>query len=166
MVLLTDDAKAAVAISKYPPQGCRSMTGQLPVFSLRPTPQTQIISESNANLSSVIVMIETKDSIENIDTISSVEGVDMLLIGANDLSIELGVPGDFKAPAFRSALEAVSKACRDNGRIMGLAGIYENYELQNWAINELGVRFMLCQLDAALIAIGAVKSLAAVPTVA
>ncbi|KAL5087108.1 hypothetical protein Trisim1_008485 [Trichoderma cf. simile WF8] len=160
-----EDAKAAVSISKYPPAGCRSMTGQLPVFSLRPIPQDRVIEESNRSASSVIVMIETKDAIENVDEIASVEGVDVLLVGSNDLSIELGVPGGFQTPVFRSALESVSKACRRHGKTMGLAGLYDNYEIQNWAINTLQVRYMLCAIDSSLIASGATRCIAALPNV-
>lgn len=160
-----EDAKAAVSISKYPPAGCRSMTGQLPVFSLRPIPQDRVIEESNRSASSVIVMIETKDAVENVDEIAAVEGVDVLLVGSNDLSIELGVPGGFQTPAFRSALESVSKACRRHGKTMGLAGLYDNYEIQNWAINTLHVRYMLCAIDSSLIASGATRCIAALPNV-
>ncbi|KAL1980122.1 hypothetical protein VTN96DRAFT_4635 [Rasamsonia emersonii] len=159
------DAKAAVTISKYPPLGTRSMTGQLPVFSLKPTPPDQVIKESNASASSVILMIETKDAIERIDEIAAVDGVDALLIGSNDLAIELGVQGGFQTAVFGSALEAVSNACRRHGKIMGLAGIYDNYEIQNWAINTLNVRFLLCQQDSGLIAGGAAKCIAALPRV-
>jgi len=161
----SEDAKAAVSISKYPPSGSRSMTGQLPVFSLKTTSPDQVISESNTSASSVILMIETKDAIENVDEIAAVDGADVLLIGSNDLAIELGVPGGFQTPVFRSALESVSEACRRHGKIMGLAGVYDNYEFQHWAINALHVRFMLCQLDSGLIASGATKCVAAVPKV-
>ncbi|RKK07586.1 hypothetical protein BFJ66_g17511 [Fusarium oxysporum f. sp. cepae] len=161
----SQDAKAAVSISKYPPAGCRSMTGQLPVFSLKRTPQDRVINESNISASSVILMIETKDAIENIDEIAAVEGVDVLLIGSNDLAIELGVPGGFQTHAFRSALESVSEACRRQGKTMGLAGIYDNYEIQNWAINTLGIRYMLCAIDSSLVASGATKCIAALPNV-
>ncbi|KAI1777394.1 hypothetical protein F4818DRAFT_439749 [Hypoxylon cercidicola] len=46
-------------------------------------------------------MIETVESIQNIDEIATVPGVEMLLIGSNDLSIELGVPGHFKSKEFQ-----------------------------------------------------------------
>lgn len=138
------------------------MTGQLPVFSLKPTPAATVIKESNANASCVFLMVENKETIESIDEIAAVEGVDVLLIGSNDLAIELGVAGDFKSEAFRSALEKVSAACKKNGKIMGLAGIYDQADLHDWAINTLGVRYLLCQQDSGLIAGGAVKCLAAV----
>lgn len=160
-----EDAQAAVSISKYPPMGTRSMTGQLPVFSLRPTPQEQVINETNTSASSVILMIETKGAIDEIDEITSTPGADVILIGSNDLAIELGVPGGFTTPVFRSALEAVSEACRKHDKVMGLAGVYDNHDFQDWAVNTLGVRFMLVGLDAAIIAKGAVGCINAVSKV-
>ncbi|RMJ24547.1 hypothetical protein PHISP_04588 [Aspergillus sp. HF37] len=159
------DAKAAVSISKYPPVGTRSMTGQLPTFSLKPTPQDRVIQEGNASASSVILMVETRNCIRNIEEIAAVECVDMLLVGCNDLAIELGLPGGFQTAAFRSALESVSQACRRHDKIMGLAGLYDNYEFQNWAVNTLHIRYMLVQQDSGLLASGAAKSLAALPKV-
>ncbi|KAI0972282.1 Pyruvate/Phosphoenolpyruvate kinase-like domain-containing protein [Xylaria arbuscula] len=159
------DARAAVSISKYPPAGHRSMTGQLPVFSLRPVPVTQVAKESNVTASSVFLMIETRDAIDNIDEIAAVDGGDVLLIGSNDLTIELGVPGDFNSEIYRSALEKVSSACRRHGKTMGLAGVYNNYAIQNWAINTLGVRYMLCGQDSSFIAAGAANSVDTVPRV-
>lgn len=128
------------------------MTGQLPIFSLRPTPVDAIVAYTNAHFSSVILMIETADSIQNIEEIASVEGVDALLIGSNDLAIELGVPGQFKSEAFRSALETVSAACRKYGKIFGIAGIYDDPEIHSWALNTLGARLLLVQQDSGLIA--------------
>ncbi|CAG8113101.1 unnamed protein product [Penicillium salamii] len=147
-----EDAEAAVGISKYPPQGFRSMTGQLPVFGLEPTPAKTIIEQTNAHASSVILMIETKNSIENVDEIASVDGVDVLLIGTNDLALELGVPGQFQSTKFREALEKVSQSCQKHRKIVGLAGIYDAPEIQDWALNTLGVRFILAQQDSGLIA--------------
>ncbi|KAI1293950.1 Pyruvate/Phosphoenolpyruvate kinase-like domain-containing protein [Xylaria venustula] len=160
-----DDARAAVSISKYPPVGHRSMTGQLPVFSLQSVPVTRVAEESNATASSVFLMIETQNAIDNIEEIAAVDGSDVLLIGSNDLLIELGVPGEFESQIYRSALEKVSSACRRHGKTMGLAGIYNNYEIQNWAMNTLGVRFILCGLDSSYIAAGAASSVASTPRV-
>ncbi|USP82133.1 hypothetical protein yc1106_09407 [Curvularia clavata] len=159
-----DDAQAAVSISKYPPLGKRSMTGQLPLFGLKTTHQDQIISESNSRGSSVFLMIETKESIDNVGDIASVEGVDVLLIGSNDLAIELGVPGQFESQKFRSALAKVSEACRKHGKIMGLAGIYGQPVIQDWAVNELGVGFILVGQDSGFIAATAKESVRAVPS--
>lgn len=93
------------------------------------------------------------------------DGVDVVLVGSNDLAIELGDPADFRSDRFRQALMRVSEACRKYEKVMGLAGIYVTPNIQDWAIHTLGVRFMLCQQDSGLIAGAAAKCLAAVEMV-
>ncbi len=142
-------------ISKYPPQGKRSMTGQLPQFNMVPHAASTVVGPANDTASTVFVMIETDEGLGNVEEIASVQGVDVLLVGSNDLSIELGVPGDFGNEGFKGALERVSRACRSHKKIMGLAGIYDRPEVQKWAVHTLGVGFMLGQQDAGLITKGA-----------
>lgn len=141
------------------------MTGQLPVFGLRPTPVATIVSETNAKASSVILMIETRESVEKVDQIAAVDGVDVLLIGSNDLAIELGVAGQFTSGEFRGALERVSAACKKHGKVFGIAGVYDAPELQGWALNELGARFILGQQDSGLLAGGAKRCVEALDAV-
>lgn len=110
-------------------------------------------------------MIETKESLQDIDDIASVQGADVILVGSNDLAIELGVPGQFRSNIFRGALELVSQACRKHGKVLGLAGIYDDHELHDWAINELGVRFLLGGQDSAILARSAKETMAAITRV-
>lgn len=132
--------------------GTRSLTGQLPQFGLKSTPISKVVEESNLHGSMVVLMIETAGGVEKIEEIAAVKGVDVLLIGSNDLSIELGVPGQFDSNAFQNALKSVSAACKKHGKVLGFAGIYENRRLQDWGINELGARFVLGQQDSGLLA--------------
>ncbi|KAK6209379.1 hypothetical protein LQW54_006367 [Pestalotiopsis sp. IQ-011] len=101
----------------------------------------------------------------NIDAIASTKGVDVLLVGSNDLSVELGVPGDYKSQEFQSALETISDACQRHGKILGFAGIYENRELQEWAIKKLGAGFILGQQDYGLLARSAVEGVNALAAI-
>lgn len=153
--MCAEDAEAAVQICKYPSLGVRSMTGQLPAFSLTTQCPDVVISETNATGSTVMLMIETRGSIDNIDDIARVPGVDVLLVGSNDLSIELGIAGQFDNPTFRSALQKVSQAAKKYEKIFGLAGIYDRTEFHDYAINELGARFILGQQDSGVLAKGA-----------
>jgi len=150
-----EEAASAVAISKYPPIGKRSMTGQLPQFQYRTHPHATVISESNDIGSTVLVMIETREALENLDSIASVPGVNVLLVGANDLSIELEVPGHFDSRTFMAALSKIAGACSRHGKILGLAGIYDKPEILRWAVQELGVGWILGGQDASFIARGA-----------
>ncbi|KAH6627203.1 Pyruvate/Phosphoenolpyruvate kinase-like domain-containing protein [Chaetomium sp. MPI-SDFR-AT-0129] len=156
------DARAAVQTCKFPPLGIRSMWGQQPALGMRVTAVGRIVEVCNASASSVIVMVEEAASVEHIDAIAAVEGVDVLLVGCLDLSTDMGAPGKFETRSFRAALEKVSAACRRAGKVMGLAGIYNNREMHEWAINTLGVRFMLCQQDSNLLAAAAIDCAASV----
>ncbi|OQV04338.1 hypothetical protein CLAIMM_09234 [Cladophialophora immunda] len=147
-----DEAESAVAISKYPPAGKRSMTGQLPQFAYAAQPHAVVIPQSNNVGSTVIVMIETKEALQNLDAIASVPGVDVLLVGSNDLTIELGISSQFDSPVYKEAMEKISQACKKHGKIMGLGGVYDNPTIQGWAVHDLGVGFVLGGQDSSFIA--------------
>nr|A0A0F7GG11.1 RecName: Full=4-hydroxy-4-methyl-2-oxoglutarate aldolase tasA; AltName: Full=Tetramic acid Sch210971/2 biosynthesis cluster protein A [Hapsidospora irregularis]AKG54861.1 HpcH/HpaI aldolase [Hapsidospora irregularis] len=159
------DARAAVDTCKFPPHGRRSMWGQQPVLGLRVTPLHKIAEVCDRVASSVVVMIEAADSIEQADAIAAVEGVDVLLVGCIDLSTDMGIAGNFESKRFRAALEAVSAACHRHGKLMGLAGLYNNRKLQEWAVHSLRARFILCQQDSNLLALGAMECAGAVASI-
>ncbi|KAH7151733.1 Pyruvate/Phosphoenolpyruvate kinase-like domain-containing protein [Dactylonectria estremocensis] len=158
-----DEARAAVGICKYPPQGCRSMTGLMPLFNMRSTTIAEAVDFGNAHGSTVFTMIESGEAVNNAEEIAAVEGVDVLLVGSNDLSIDIGVAGDFESQAFRSSLEKVSEACKKHSKVFGVAGVYDNPKIHDWFINTLGARFLLVQQDMSLIAGGGRRSIGAVP---
>ena len=66
-----------------------------------------------------IAMIETEVAVENAPEITAVEGLDGVLIGPMDLSIDLGVFGDFGNQRYADAEKAVREACRANNTAMG-----------------------------------------------
>jgi 2-dehydro-3-deoxyglucarate aldolase/4-hydroxy-2-oxoheptanedioate aldolase len=65
------------------------------------------------------VQIETTEAVEIVDQIAAVEGVDWLFVGPADLSVTLGVPGQFDHPDFLAALRRVSAACQAAGKPWG-----------------------------------------------
>ncbi|KUI72145.1 2-keto-3-deoxy-L-rhamnonate aldolase [Cytospora mali] len=126
-------ARAAVDMCKFPPRGRRSMWGQQPALGLQVRPLHNLV-----------------------------EGLDVLLVGCLDLPTDMGAPGAFETRVSREALEVVSAACQRHGRLMGLAGLYNNRELQDWAINTIKAHFMLCQQYSNVLAAGAMECAAAV----
>lgn len=60
---------------------------------------------------------ETVGALDEIEAICATDGVDGIVIGPNDLSIAMGMPGDFARPEFRAALDRILAACRANGRL-------------------------------------------------
>jgi len=110
-----DLAAEAVSWTKFPPQGVRG-------YGLTP-PQTGYGSHSFAEITRhaneqtlVILQIESRTALEHCDELASVPGVDALMVGPADLSISLGVGGEFDHPELESAIERVIATCRRHGR--------------------------------------------------
>ena len=59
----------------------------------------------------IVPMIETQEALDRIDDILSVDGIDVLLVGPSDLSINLDVPLDYANAKYRAALEKIAAAC-------------------------------------------------------
>src|SRR5260370_39190715 len=87
-----EEARAIVGHLKYPPLGHRSMAGGMAYFGFRAVPTGEAAATMNAQ-TLVVVMLETPQAIANAETIAAVAGVEVLLVGTNDLIVEMGVPG-------------------------------------------------------------------------
>lgn len=87
----------------------------------------------------LIVQVETGGAIQEIDEIASLPGVDVLLIGPTDLSIELGAPGQLDSPQLIAAIETTIAACQSHGVVPGIQ--ITNLEwLAHWA--DRGMRML------------------------
>jgi 2-keto-3-deoxy-L-rhamnonate aldolase RhmA len=94
----------------------------VPQLGMWPTP-AKVLNEAPDELTSVLVLLETPEGIANADAIAALDGVDILAIGANDLTAEIGVPGDYGDPRVRDAVATVVRACRQHGKLPQLGGI-------------------------------------------
>lgn len=145
-----DDAKAAFACvraSRYPPLGARSLAGYGPLAG-----QSVGIEESYALIngnSVLVVMLESPDAIANAEAIAAVEGVDMLLIGTNDLCAELGIPGRLDHPKVIDAYRRAADACAKHGKALGVGGIKEGPVLDQ--VVAMGARFFMGRVDGVLL---------------
>jgi 2-keto-3-deoxy-L-rhamnonate aldolase RhmA len=107
------------------------------------------LGEINATLNAstiLVCMIETPEGVENAQAIAAVPGVDVLLIGSNDLCTEVGIPGQLRHPDLRAAYERVAAACKAHGKVLGIGGIRGDAELQRDLIG-LGARFLIAGND-------------------
>jgi 4-hydroxy-2-oxoheptanedioate aldolase len=71
-------------------------------------------------VTSVVVMIETIAALDNLEEIVAVEGVDMLLIGSNDLGAEIGIAGSFDHPRLKDVFARSIAATRTAGKHVGV----------------------------------------------
>ena len=140
-----EQAKAMVDACKFAPAGHRSVSGAGPLQFYRQTPLAEVNAQGNA-LTLCIPMLETPKGIENADAIAAVPGVDILLIGSNDLSTELSIPGDLRHAKIRAAYEATAAACRKHGKCLGIGGVRGDDALMADLV-KLGGRFIIAGLD-------------------
>ncbi len=144
-----DDAETArqmVQHCRYPPHGHRSVIGALPQTGFESLP----LGEATANINAstlLVLMIESPEGVENADAIAAVEGVDALLVGTNDLCMEMGIPGQIGAEEVLAAQERVIKACRAHGKHPGVGGVYDPQLLAKCV--GMGMRLLLCGSDLA-----------------
>jgi len=147
-----EEAREVVSRLKYPPVGHRSMGGIGPHYGLRSASTSEAAKALNAaNLT--VVMLETPTAIANAEAIAAVPGVDVLLIGTNDLCAEMGIHGDFGHERVAQAYAAMIAACRNQGKFPGMAGIYNETIMPRYI--EMGARFILSGQDAAFLMAGA-----------
>ena len=139
------EAQALVENCRFPPVGHRSVMGTGPALGYRALPLGDINQRLN-DQTLLIVMLETPEGIEHADDIAAVPGIDMLLIGSNDLCTELGIPGQLRHPKLRAAFEATAAACRAHGKILGVGGIRGDLELQTDLVR-MGARFIIAGSD-------------------
>lgn len=152
MVPMTESREMAeelVRWSKYPPLGERGFAaGGAPNGYQRGLKHVEAMQQGNDSVLS-IAQIETAKAIDNVETIARTTGIDVLLIGPNDLSISLGVPGDTTGKTVTDAIDKVAKACKDSGRAFGIhagAGLLERYAGQ--------LQFVMMQNDIEILSAG------------
>ncbi|MCA2970100.1 MAG: hypothetical protein INH43_16415, partial [Acidobacteriaceae bacterium] len=109
-------AKQAVASMKYPPAGRRGSGPALGTFRW-PAPEGYADFIDKNGL--VIVIIEEVSAVEKIEEIAATPGIDVLFIGANDLSYSLGLRGNQDHPKHREAMAKIIAAAKKNGLPVG-----------------------------------------------
>lgn len=143
-----EEARAIADAYRYPPVGHRSIVGGLPQVAYASLPIGEAAATINA-ATLVAVMIETPKAVANADAIAAVPGIDMLLMGCSDLTLEMGIPGQFEDPRLVAAIETVVAACRRHGRIPAIGGIYAEALLARYL--KLGMKAALAGNDLPLL---------------
>jgi 4-hydroxy-2-oxoheptanedioate aldolase len=140
-----DDARKYVRAAKYPPLGERSNAGPLPHLQYRSFPTAQAYAAIDA-ATMVIVQFESAAAIEKADEIAAVEGVDMVLIGTNDLLADWGLPGQYDHPKVREAYEKTIAACRRHNKHAAVGGFATRPDLAAQYVR-MGARYVSTGTD-------------------
>ncbi|MBM4349228.1 MAG: aldolase [Deltaproteobacteria bacterium] len=118
MTSTREQAEAIVQYCKYAPIGKRgfAQTGQA---DYRPMESIELMKEINEH-TLVVAQIETEEAIENIDSILSIQGIDVAVIGPNDLSISLGIPDQMESEILTKAIDKVMEIAKRRGKVSGI----------------------------------------------
>jgi 2-keto-3-deoxy-L-rhamnonate aldolase RhmA len=115
-------AREVVRAAKYPPLGERGYGSGLAQFGFRSPPASEHYRVLN-DATMVIVQFESAESIDRAEEIFAVEGVDMALFGTNDLTADMGIPGDYDHPKVRDAYVRAIAAGKRHGKHVGIGGL-------------------------------------------
>lgn len=151
MVNSARDARDAVASTRYAPQGIRGVglaraQGYGPKFSE--------YLEWQRESAVVIVQIEHKDALSNLEDILMVPGVDGFIIGPYDLSCSMGIPGEFEKSEFKDAMGYILNKGLTMGSPAGLHIVEPDVLRLEKSISE-GFRFIAYSVDVRMLDVSA-----------
>jgi 2-dehydro-3-deoxyglucarate aldolase/4-hydroxy-2-oxoheptanedioate aldolase len=114
-----NEAKRAVASTRYPPAGVRGVAGTHRGSRYGTVPNYM---KSAASEICVIVQIETLAALARLEAIAAVDGVDSIFVGPNDLAASMGHLGDMNHAAVQEKVAFAAKECRRLGKPCGIIG--------------------------------------------
>jgi len=114
----TDEAKLAISNMYYPPTGQRGLAKMIRSTNYGANFK-QYFDSITDNLIGII-QIETLESLKHLEDIAALDGVDVLFLGPADLSLALGVLGQWDHPDFVNAAKSISMAAKKAGKACGV----------------------------------------------
>jgi 2-keto-3-deoxy-L-rhamnonate aldolase RhmA len=117
------DIQSALELAKYPPLGRRSMAAIGPASGYRRQSAAEAVPQRNSQVF-MVAMIETAQGVARAEEIAATDGVDALMMGPMDLSLELGLPGQVRHERINQAYMTAAAAAQRCGKhfVAGGAG--------------------------------------------
>jgi 4-hydroxy-2-oxoheptanedioate aldolase len=112
-----DEARRAVASTRYPPQGIRGVS--VAARASRYGRMFGYLTNANSEIC-VLVQVETRIALDQLESIAKVEGVDGVFIGPSDLAASLGHLGNPQAPDVQNAMQNAVKRLKALGKPAGI----------------------------------------------
>ena len=122
------EAALYAAACRFPPAGARSQIAALPQYGFTRLPVAELNRRADTGVV-LQILLESAAGVAAADSIAAVDGVDLLGVGLNDLSSELGVPGQPRHPRVWEACRTVAAAAARHGKlaVVGGAGDPEHF---------------------------------------
>ena len=138
----------AIGWTRYPPAGKRGFGVFPPLLDYEQHSVGAIMEHLNRNVM-VVVQFETAKALEKAEELLSVPGIDATMIGPADLSISLGVPGEYEHPSLVDAISRFAGQCEAHGIAPGIH-CRDAASARFWAGR--GMRFVCCASEHSLLA--------------
>src|ERR1700746_3448186 len=139
-----ETARAAVEAVRYPPLGDRGMAAGSRAAEVGRIALVEHMGASNREII-LACMIEDMETVERIDEISAVDGVDLLAVGPSDLSRSLGVRGQPDHPRLVAAIDRVREAVKKGaGARLALPLNHAAFPRNAAQLKELGAGYTNC----------------------
>jgi len=143
------EAKAAVQFLKYPPVGVRGVAPRKAAdYGLTAAEYIRTANE----MTLLVAQIETRQAVENVDTILSLKEVDVAFVGPSDLTMSLGLLDDRSNPKVIEAMKKVIASCEAHHKTAGVLAASPEEAKRDVA---LGFRFIGLGSDTRFISGGA-----------
>lgn len=115
-----DQVRELVSYAKYRPVGergyCMTRDGKWGYDSVYDNGLKGYMKDANED-NLLILQCETVECLNQIEEIVDIDGVDGIMVGPNDLSIAMNMPGQFKNPEFLKGIDRVVRACKKAGKM-------------------------------------------------
>jgi 2-keto-3-deoxy-L-rhamnonate aldolase RhmA len=116
-----DEAQHIVNAARFPPRGYRSQIALLPQVGYRKVSAAELMAAAD-RATTIHILLETAKGIENAGAIAAIDGVDILHVGINDLSVDLGHVGNLRHPDVLLACKRVIGAAHGHGKLAVAGG--------------------------------------------
>lgn len=116
-----EEAQQIVNAARFPPRGYRSQIALLPQVEYRKVPAAELMVEAD-RATTIHILLESAKGIDNAAAIAAIDGVDILHVGMNDLSVDLGHVGNLRHPDMLVACKRVIAAAHGHGKLAVAGG--------------------------------------------
>ncbi len=153
-----EQVEQCVRFMKYQPEGRRGAVLARGHTAFRTGALMDTLAAMNRE-TFLVVQVETAESVERLDELLSIPGVDAALVGPTDLSVALGVGGQMEHPTLVGAIERTLAACRKHGVV---PAIHTNDVAQTAGWARRGMAMVSINSEVGLLTTGARQALAAI----
>jgi 4-hydroxy-2-oxoheptanedioate aldolase len=116
-----EEAQQVVNAARFPPRGQRSQIGHLPQVGYRKLPPADLMAAAD-RATTIHILLESAKGVGNADAIAAIDGVDILHVGMNDLSVDLGHVGNLSHPDMIDACVRVIAAATRHEKLAVTGG--------------------------------------------